>query len=169
MKIRVKIELFGTGSKARLYAIRLPEQTKPEVARFIDRILAGDYDQKSKRVRDALRTILDWLDRIARLDGAQERFFRPREGRGLALPIDKGPLRLYCYRLDDGNLLLCGGGLKQSQTIQTSPDCLPHFDIMNSVVSELKRQQVTAAQLPDSIDQPLHLEITLPTDYDFAR
>lgn len=117
-----------------------------------------------KRFGTALRTLLDWLDRIARLEGALERSFRPREGQGLALPIDKGPLRLYCYRFNDQALLLCGGGIKSAQTIQESPDCLPHFTLMNYVVQQLRRQHIGPDQLPTSATEVYNFEIELPED-----
>ena len=167
--MRVEIQLFGAGPKARLYAIRLPEQAKPEVARFFDRIRDGTSGTKHKQILAAASVILDWLNRIATLEGAQERFFRPREGRGLALPLDAGPLRLYCYRLDDKTLVLCGGGVKEAQTVQDSPDCLPHFNLMNSVISELKRRRITSAQLLASAGSSFPLAIIPPTDYDSAR
>ena len=117
-----------------------------------------------ERFGTALRTLLDWLDRIARLEGALQRSFRPREGRGLALPIDKGPFRLYCYRFNDQALLLCGGGIKSAQTVQESPDCLPHFTLMNYVVQALQRQRVTLDQLPANTTEVYALELEIPDD-----
>jgi hypothetical protein len=164
VKLRVVIALFDIGQSARLYSVRLPDQVKPETARFFDRMMTDIRFQPNSRLTKNLRTIWEWLDRIARLDGAQERFFRPREGQGLALPIDKGMLRLYCYRFDDQALLLCGGGIKESQTAQESPDCIAHFTLMNSVISELKRKRITSHQLPAKAGDVLHLDITLPVN-----
>lgn len=169
MKIHVEIVPFGTGPKARLYAIRLPGQSKPEVARFFDRIQNERTGVARKKLLIAASIILDWLNRIVTLDGAQERFFRPREGRGLALPLDAGPLRLYCYRLDDQTLVLCGGGVKEAQTVQDSPDCLPHFNLMNSVINELKRRRITSEQLTPTTGPLFSLAITPPIDYDPTR
>lgn len=120
--------------------------------------------RSDERFGTALRTLLDWLDRIARLEGALPRFFRPREGKGLALPIDKGPFRLYCYRFNDQALLLCGGGIKSAQTIQESPDCLPHFTLMNRVVQALQQQRVTPDQLPANTTEVYALELEIPDD-----
>lgn len=164
MKILVEVVWFAEGPKARLYSVRLPEQADSETARFFGRMLAHSRYRSDKRFGDALRILLDWLDRIARLEGALLRFFRPGEGQGHALPIDKGPLRLYCYRFDDRTLLLCGGGIKSSQTVQESPDCLPHFRLMNYVVQALRRRHVGPERLPENATQAYSLEIDIPDD-----
>lgn len=169
MKIRVELELFLAGATANIYAVRLWQQKKPEAARFFDRIMQSlAPPSTAKRLRDSLTVILDYLERISRLEGAQERFFRPREGRGLALPVAKGNLRLYCYRLNNQTLIICGGGIKEGATIQESPDCLPHFNLMNSVIDELKRQRITSADLPVRQGQSLTLYIIPPPDYEHA-
>lgn len=169
MKIRVEIELFSAGAKANIYAVRLWQQDKPEAARFFDRIMRQLATQPAAtRLRSSLSVILDYLERISRLDGAQERFFRPREGRGLALPVAKGLLRLYCYRMDNSTLIICGGGLKEGDTVQQSPDCLPHFNLMNNVIDELKRRRILPANLPAASGESLTLYITPPPDHDYA-
>ncbi|WP_143164149.1 hypothetical protein [Hymenobacter daecheongensis] len=164
MKITVEVVWFAEGLKARLYSVRLPGQTAPETVRFFNRMSAHPSYESDTRFASALRTLLDWLDRIIRLEGALLRFFRPGEGQGHALPIDKGPLRLYCYRLDDRNLLVCGGGIKASQTVQESPDCLPHFNLMNCVVKALRRRHIGPERLPQDASQAYLLEIEIPDD-----
>lgn len=165
MKIRVEIELFAAGARATIYAVRLAPREKPEAARFFDRILRLPA---TSPLRASLSVILDYLERIRRLEGVQERFFRPREGRGLALPVSKGDLRLYCYRLDDATLIICGGGQKQGRTVQESPDCLPHFNLMNSIIDELKRRRITPGHLPADSTTSFTLYITPPVDYEHA-
>lgn len=164
MKIQVEVVWFAEGTKARLYSVRLPEQADSETARFFNRMLVHPHYQSDQRFGAALRTLLDWLDRITRLEGALLRFFRLGEGQGHALPIDKGPLRLYCYRFDDRNLLVCGGGIKSSQKVQHSPDCLPHFNLMNYVVEALRRRHLGPERLPTTASQAYLLEIDIPDD-----
>lgn len=164
MKIEVEVVLFSAGLKARLYSVRLPRQVEAETTRFFNRMLTDVRYKSDKRFGTALRTLLDWLDRITRLEGALLRLFRTGEGYGQALPIDKGPLRLYCYRFDDRNLLVCGGGIKTAQTVQDSPDCLPHFNLMNHVVKALRRQHVGPERLPTNAEQAYMLEIEIPDD-----
>lgn len=164
MKISVEVVWFAEGTKARLYSVRLPEQADSETARFFNRMLTHSRYQSDARFASALRTLLDWLDRITRLEGALLRFFRPREGQGHALPIDKGPLRLYCYRFNDRNLLVCGGGIKSGQTVQQSPDCQPHFNLMNSVVQAMRRRHIGPERLPENASQAFLLEIDIPDD-----
>lgn len=142
----------------------MPEQSQPETTRFFNRMMGLPRYLTDKRFGTALRTLLDWLDRIARLEGALERSFRPREGKGLALPIDKGPLRLYCYRFNDRALLLCGGGIKSAQTVQESPDCLPHFTLMNQVVQALQRQRITPELLPANTTEVFAFDLEIPDD-----
>ena len=164
MKIEVEVVWFGAGLKARLYSVRLPGQAEAETTRFFNRMLIDARYESDERFGSALRRLLDWLDRIVRLEGALPRFFRTGEGFGQALPIDKGPFRLYCYRFDDRNLLLCGGGLKTAQTAQASPDCLPHFNLMNHVVRALRRNHTGPERLPTNAKQAYLLEITIPDD-----
>jgi hypothetical protein len=164
VKIEVEVVWFGAGLKARLYSVRLPGQSDAETTRFFNRMLIDARYKSDERFGTALRKLLDWLDRITRLEGALLRLFRTGEGYGQALPIDKGPLRLYCYRFDDRNLLVCGGGIKTAQTIQDSPDCLPHFNLMNYVVKALRRQHVGPERLPASAGQAYILEIDIPDD-----
>lgn len=164
MKIPVEVIWFAEGPKARLFSVRLPEQEAPETARFFNRMLANPLYQSDARFGTALRTLLDWLDRITRLEGALLRFFRTGEGHGHALPVDKGPLRLYCYRFDDRNLLVCGGGIKSSQKVQQSPDCLPHFNLMNYVVDALRRRHIGPERLPGNASQAYSLELDIPDD-----
>ena len=51
--------------------------------------------------------------------GFLERFFRP-EGKMndhvVALPIDRGKLRLYCLRMSDSILIVGNGGIKTTKT-----------------------------------------------------
>lgn len=164
MKIQVEVVWFAEGPKARLYSVRLAGHADSETARFFNRMMVDSRYQSDARFGSALRTLLDWLNRIARLEGALLRFFRPGEGQGQALPVDKGPLRLYCYRFDDRTLLLCGGGIKSSQKVQQSPDCLPHFHLMNAVVQALRRRHIGPERLPENTTQVYSLEIDLPED-----
>lgn len=64
--------------------------------------------------------IVQLVDKIAE-QGAMERFFRP-EGKmrdsGVALPVLRSKLRLYCLRLSDRILILGNGGVKDSRTYQ---------------------------------------------------
>ena len=164
MKIAVEVVWFGAGLKARLFSVRLPDQVETETTRFFNRMLLDARYESDERFGAALRRLLDWLDRIARLEGALLRLFRTGEGAGQALPIDKGPFRLYCYRLDDRNLLLCGGGLKTAQTVQESPDCLPHFTLMNHVVRALRRNHLGPERLPTNATQAYVLDLDIPAD-----
>ncbi|HCX23893.1 MAG: hypothetical protein CMB80_12685 [Flammeovirgaceae bacterium] len=80
--------------------------------------------------------IISWINRIGEY-GALERYFRP-EKRACAIPISSGHnLRLYCFRVTDEILILGNGGVKSSQKVKNSPDCFPHFEIMNQVATKV--------------------------------
>lgn len=164
MKIEVEVVWFDSGLKARLYSVRMPGQAEAETTRSFNRMLVNARYKSDERFGAALRKLFDWLDRITRLEGALLRLFRTGEGYSQALPIDKGPLRLYCYRFDDRNLLVCGGGIKTAQTVQGSPDCLPHFHLMNHIVKALRRQHVGPERLPTDAERAYILEIEVPDD-----
>ena len=82
MKIEVEVVWFGAGLKARLYSVRLPGQAEAETTRFFNRMLVDARYESDERFGSALRRLLDWLDRIVRLEGALPRFFRTGEGFG---------------------------------------------------------------------------------------
>jgi hypothetical protein len=70
--------------------------------------------------------------------GASEFYFRSeRLGEALPPPYQAGDLRLYCSRFSDSIVILGNGGVKTSQAVQDSPDCLPHFEFINELVREL--------------------------------
>ena len=84
-------------------------------------------------------TIMAWLEKMGNDLGAHRIFFRDEEGAN-ALPPRKGilerytpafvefaQLRLYCVRVSDQIVILLNGGIKTSEKVQDSPDCIAHF------------------------------------------
>lgn len=131
---RYQITLYKQYSGVQLYTVHFDGEGQNETDAFISR-----FSQLQEYAKD-YNTIIFWIDKIART-GALERYFR-MEGKALAIPIVSGSsLRLYCYRVNDGILILGNGGIKASKKVKESPDCLPHFELMNHVA-----QAVLSAQ-----------------------
>jgi hypothetical protein len=78
--------------------------------------------------------------------GAEDEHFR-LEGKAVkALPIETSILRLYCYRVDVGILILGNGGLKpvnpvkEKNKLKDFPELQKYADIVRAVGDEIKRQ-----------------------------
>ena len=100
----------------------------------MDRFISRFIDEK-KHKKD-FDTIIYWVNKISQT-GAFERYFRP-EKKAVAIPLDSGyHLRLYCYRIDDQTIILGNGGIKTSKKVKNSPDCFPHFKLMNHVANKI--------------------------------
>ena len=127
---RYNIELYKVGIVANLYTIHFEDEKDNETDRFISRFL-GD-----PRNKEDFDTIIQFLGKITE-NGVLERYFRP-ERKASALPIYSSNLRLYCYRVNDKILIVGNGGIKTSEKTQGSPDCLPHFNIMNELAYKLE-------------------------------
>lgn len=131
---RYQITLYKAFSEANLYTIHEQGAALSETDKFFDRF-KDDEDHISD-----IQIIKGWVEQIG-ARGALERYFKP-EGKALAIPIPppKSDLRLYCHRINDGILILGNGGVKTSKKVKNSPDCFPHFKLMNDVafISQLK-------------------------------
>lgn len=130
----VLIEEFATDFPlVNFYTIRLEEAGMSETEKFIERFLEHPKFKKD------FDTIMAWLEKIGNDLGARRVFFRDEEGAN-ALPPRKGilehytpafvefaQLRLYCVRVSDQIVILLNGGVKTSEKVQDSPDCIAHF------------------------------------------
>ena len=130
----VLIEEFATDFPlVNFYTVRLEDAELSETEKFIGRFLEH---REFKRDFD---TIMAWLEKMGNDLGARRVFFRDEEGAN-ALPPRKGileqytpafvefaQLRLYCVRVSDQIVILLNGGIKTSEKVQDSPDCIAHF------------------------------------------
>ena len=125
------------------YTIRIQAEALSETDKFFERFMNSPYAQD-------LGNIKYWLkDKIGEERGASERYFRPeKKAHALPPPIPASNLRLYCWRCNDGVVLLGNGGVKTSKKAKDSPDCYPHFELMNAVVGEIKRKRLTCSDFP---------------------
>jgi hypothetical protein len=140
---RYNIEKYKASESVKLYTVRFIDADLSETDHFITRFMA---DKKHKKDLDI---IIYWVQKITE-NGALERYFRP-EKRAVAIPLSSGnSLRLYCYRINDETIILGNGGIKTSKKVQDSPDCFPHFELMNHVAKKvywgLKDNEITVSK-----------------------
>ncbi|MEJ0056623.1 MAG: hypothetical protein WDN75_13805 [Bacteroidota bacterium] len=129
---RLLIEPFKRLEKANFYTIRFENEGISETDKFISR-----FDGHNQ-YRDDLDIIIYWIYKMGNQNGTLERYFRP-ERQAQAIPLETAGLRLYCIRLSDELVILGNGGIKESRTVQDSPDAWPAFDVMNRLTGKLNR------------------------------
>lgn len=130
-------------SKVTFYSILLPDAEKNEIQTFTDRFSNTQYGEALKEIQVLIRNMGTQF-------GAEERFFR-REDKSHALPSNfyrRPLLRLYCLRCCDRVVILGNGGVKESGTTQDSPDCYPHFLLMNAVAVAFRKMKISCCDLP---------------------
>ena len=96
----------------------------------IDSILLPENDDERNQKDDYEMIALAVREIVKR--GARRARFRP-EGNVDALPGGQCDLRVYCIRLNEGAVLLGNGGIKTSQKLKDSPDCLPHHELLSEL------------------------------------
>jgi len=127
---RYIIEKYKDYPTVKIYTVRFKHEKQNETDRFISRFIAND------EYKDDFNIIIYWIRKIGS-SGSLERYFRP-EKKAKAIPLESGySLRLYCYRINDETLILGNGGVKTSNKVQNSPDCFPHFELMNHVAKKV--------------------------------
>lgn len=73
--------------------------------------------------------------------GASIEYFRGEKlGEALPPPYEYGCLRLYCGRFSRHIVILCNGGIKTSNSAQNSPNCKPHFELMNALMKAIDKR-----------------------------
>lgn len=127
---RYTIEEFKEYQNVKIYSVKFDDENVNETDSFISRFINDD------KYKDDFNTIIYWIDKIGKT-GVLQRYFRP-EKRALAIPLESGKsLRLYCYRVNDEILVIGNGGIKSSKKVKDSPDCYPHFQLMNHVAKKM--------------------------------
>lgn len=142
-------------SKVTFYSVLLPEAEKNELQVFTDRFKDTQYGE-------ALKEIQVLIGNMGTQFGAHERFFR-KEDRSHALPSNlyrRPLLRLYCLRCCDSVVILGNGGIKESDATQDSPDCYPHFLLMNAIAIAFRKMKMSCCELPQR-RSPFSLSIDL--------
>ena len=114
MKRKIVIELLENHENVNFYTIRFVDEGTSEFEKFYDK-----FDEKDEFNED-LDKIAYWMGKIGE-QGALERYFRPEGGKLKALPIDTSKLRLYCYKVTEGIVVLGNGGIKKTKTYNEDP------------------------------------------------
>lgn len=122
----IGIELLEEHDHVTFYTIRYIGEQFTEFDKFYDR-----FDNQTKYERDLNNTVT-WIDKIGKT-GALDRNFRPERGDLKALPTDFGKLRLYCFRLTEGIVLLGNGGIKTTRTFNEDPVLNEYAETIESV------------------------------------
>lgn len=120
MKKKTTVELIASSETASLYSISFEIDGKTEFEKFVEAFEAdATYRNDYRRILAALQVVLEV--------GALERFFRPEgkiEDDLVALPLDRGKLRLYCLRISDQILVIGNGGIKDVKRYEDSRQLL---------------------------------------------
>lgn len=116
---KVKIQEIEKTEKAGLFTICFEGNDDTEFEKFVMKF-KGDAERLQE-----LQVILNAIQRMLSASGFLERYFRP-EGKMkdhvVALPIERGQLRLYCLRMSDSVLIVGNGGVKTTRTYDEDAD-----------------------------------------------
>jgi hypothetical protein len=136
----ITIRLFKTFKQVAYYTFWIEGREQSETDAFFTR-----FENESALTND-LNLLVAWIQEIGRNRGAKSRYFR-FENDAAALPpparimAELGnsycQFRLYCIRLSDEIVILANGGRKTSQTVQNSPELMPHFRFANKMAQQL--------------------------------
>lgn len=143
------------------YTIRYEEKDDSETDLFIVKFKIKEDDRFEDGFEEEIDDILSWIDAIGkrgmkichlRHENAAsalppKRSFLDKKNESktiennslIPLPIGANKLRLYCVKLGERTLVLCGGGKKESQTVQESPDVIQHYRLANKVAKALEK------------------------------
>ena len=116
---KVKIQEIEQTKNAGLFTICFEGNDKTEFEKFVMK-----FKDDAERKQD-LQVILTAIHKILSASGFLERYFLP-EGKMndhvVALPIERGKLRLYCLRMSDSVLIVGNGGIKTTRTYDEDAD-----------------------------------------------
>ncbi|MCQ2057648.1 MAG: hypothetical protein MJY75_05490 [Bacteroidaceae bacterium] len=116
---KIKIREIEQTENAGLFSICFEGNDETEFEKFILK-----FKDDAERKQD-LQVILNVIRKMLSASGFLERFFRP-EGKMndhvVALPIERGKLRLYCLRMSDSILIVGNGGIKATKTYDDDTD-----------------------------------------------
>ena len=135
----VTLALYASFNKVNFYTFQFEGDEMTETEKFFTKF------EGEERLSNDLNNMAAWLSIIGQKYSAKREFFR-HEGAALALPppnskmineIIVNDLRLYCLRISDSVVILANGGIKSSQTVQGSPDLMPHFRFVNVMSKQI--------------------------------
>jgi hypothetical protein len=160
VKLTVEIRPYDleVESKVAFYSFLIKGSDDPqlEIEKFYARFVEEPYAAAAEDIKGLIQG-------MAQEYGANERFFR-KEGDSHAMPshvYNRPLLRLYCLRCCDKVVILGNGGIKTSGKTQGSPDCYPHFLVMNAIAVAFLRMGISCCDLPKR-KSPFTVQIDVP-------
>lgn len=108
---------------------------------LFDQFLSEHHSDYGKDVKDILQRIRAMANRT----GAQEHFFKTKEGNpgdGVCALYDTPDkhLRLYCIRMGNAVIILGGGGPKSTKTLQEDPKLKKENYLLREVSEEITKK-----------------------------
>lgn len=139
-----------SGKKATVYSVQLDDGTD-----LFDQFInenSAEYENDVKNILQRIRT-------ISRKTGAQEHFFKTKEGNpgdGVCALYDtpEKQLRLYCIRMGNAVIILGGGGpkLKEIRALQEDPK-LKHENYLLRDISKVITNKMRNGEIRFSDDE----------------
>ncbi|WP_149696581.1 hypothetical protein [Chitinophaga sp. CF418] len=115
-------------NKITYYSFHIEGDDLCEVEKFVTRF------NSSPAYKDDYENIMFVVKHMGKCTGAEEHYFRhEKAAEALPPPYRSGNVRLYCSRVNTGIVILGNGGVKTTQKVQQSEDCLFHFEFMNAL------------------------------------
>jgi len=118
VKRSVKLDIFEQHDHVTYYSFTYSDEESCAFDLFLD---AWDDDDH----KEDIDIILSWIDKMG-LKGADDGMFRPEIGDLKALPIDTSILRLYCFKVTEGIVILGNGAEKTTRTFNEDPTLNAH-------------------------------------------
>lgn len=127
MKRRIVLESRNESYPAvNFYSFLFVGETESEFDKFFNKF---DNDPFYKNDMDL---IIEALNTIGE-EGALNVHFRNEGGSLKALPIETSRLRLYCFKVSEGLIILGNGGVKTTRTYQEEPELDKYVSDLNEV------------------------------------
>ena len=135
------LEIFEEHDEVTYYSFKYTDQSSCEFDLFLDAFIDNvDY-------KEDVDTILYWMDKIG-LEGDDDAKFRPERGDLKALPVETSRLRVFCFKVTDGIVLLGNGGENTTRTFNEDPILNTHamniLSLGKILCSLIKNGTVTA-------------------------
>ena len=133
MNFRLKKNEELSGKRATIYTVET-ENGADLFEQFLLEYRGDNYDD--------IKNIVMRIRSISQKTGAQENFFKIREGRpgdGVAALFDTPyrHLRLYCIRMGNSVVILGGGGIKKTRTLQEDPKLREENELLREVAAKV--------------------------------
>jgi hypothetical protein len=140
VKRKILVEKLEEGAGLTLYVFSLENETEAEYIKFWNKY------ETNKKLKWEFDIIDQWVEKFLE-NGCEFEELKRVTGNTKALPIDIGSkLRLYCYRIDKGILILGNGGEKprnpdsKKNKIKDFPELDYYCETVKAVGLEIERQ-----------------------------